>query len=50
MSGEICPLCGGSMEELEGSDGTQCFTCGFIIRSDGTKDYSELYETEEVLI
>lgn len=44
MSGIICPLCGGDMEEIIGGDGIQCDTCYFIIRSDGSRDYSEIEE------
>lgn len=46
MSGITCKLCGGDMEEIIGGDGVQCETCGFIIKSDGSKDYSEI-ENEE---
>lgn len=46
MSGIVCPLCGGDIEEIIGGDGAQCETCGFIIRSDGSYDYSEV-EIEE---
>lgn len=46
MSGIICKLCGEDMEEIIGGDGVQCETCGFTIRSDGSKDYSEI-ENEE---
>lgn len=42
MSGIFCPSCGGNMEEIIHGDGIQCDTCGFIIRSDGSEDYSEM--------
>lgn len=38
MTGVVCKICGGDMEELVGGDGAQCSTCGFIIRSDGSED------------
>lgn len=44
MSEIVCPLCGGDMEEIIGGDGIQCETCGLIIRSDGSEDYSEVEE------
>lgn len=46
MSGVTCKLCGGDIEEITGGDGAQCDTCGFIIRSDGSEDYSKI-EAEE---
>lgn len=42
MSEEVCLLCGGDMGKIIGGDGMQCETCGFIIRSDGSEDYSEV--------
>ena len=35
------------MEEIMYGDGIQCDTCGFIIRSDGTEDKSEIEEESE---
>ncbi|MCM1171296.1 MAG: hypothetical protein NC393_04125 [Clostridium sp.] len=46
MSGVTCKLCGGDMEEIIGGDGMQCDTCGFIIRSDSSEDYSEVEDEE----
>lgn len=46
MEGITCPECGGNMDEIIGGDGFQCDTCGFIVRSDGTKDYSEMDEED----
>ena len=42
MTGIFCKICGGSMDEYAGHDGLLCDTCGFIIRSDLTEDYSEM--------
>lgn len=42
----ICKLCGGDIEEIIGGDGVQCETCGFIVRSDGPEDYSEVENYE----
>lgn len=44
MNGIYCPLCGGDMEEIIGGDGIQCETCRFIIRSNNSKDFSEVEE------
>ena len=44
MTGLICPICGGDMDEIYHGDGIQCDTCNFIIRSDGLDDYSETDE------
>ena len=45
--GLTCKNCGGTMEEIMYGDGIQCDTCGFIIRSDGTEDESEMEEKSE---
>lgn len=45
--GLTCKNCGGTMEEIMYGDGIQCDTCGFIIRSDGTEDKSEIEEESE---
>lgn len=37
-----CKNCGGHMEEILHGDGVQCETCGWIIRSDGSNDISEV--------
>lgn len=42
--GVICKMCGGHMHEIFGY--VQCDTCGFIIRSNGEEDYSEVEEVE----
>ena len=41
----VCQECGGDMYEI--TDGIQCDTCGFIIRSNGLKDYSEMVIKKE---
>lgn len=46
MTGIVCLECGGDLEEITGGDGMKCYTCGFIIRSDGSHDRSEMYEKE----
>ena len=48
MSGVVCPLCGDDIEEIIGGDGAQCETCGFIIRSDGSYNYSEVDNEIEI--
>lgn len=40
MTGLFCPLCGGDMEGNLFFYGNICDTCGYIIRADGTPDYS----------
>lgn len=45
--GVVCKECGGDMYEI--TDGIQCDTCGFIIRSDFSEDYSEIITKEERL-
>ena len=42
MAGLTCPQCGGNMDEIISGDGVQCYTCGYIIRSDCTEDCSEM--------
>lgn len=44
MSGVTCSLCGGDMVEDMQTGDMACDCCGFIIRYDGTEDYSLLYE------
>ena len=44
MTGETCRLCGGDMEEIAGGDGMQCDTCGFVVHSDGSEDFSYICE------
>lgn len=43
----ICKHCGGNLNEILYGDGVQCDTCGFIIRSDGTEDHSEMEEESD---
>jgi ribosomal protein L37E len=43
--GIICKECGGDMYEI--TDGVQCDTCGFIIRSDFSEDRSEMVEEDD---
>lgn len=48
MTGATCPLCGGDMNEVYGFDGCLCDTCFFVIRSDGSPDYSEMDVSERL--
>ena len=43
--GIVCKVCGGDMYEI--TDGIQCDTCGFIIRSDFSEDFSEMINEED---
>lgn len=45
MNGIYCPNCGGDMEEID--DGIQCFTCYYIVRSDGSIDTSEMEDIDD---
>lgn len=47
MSGTICPICGGDMVEDMQTGDMACDCCGFIIRYDGTYDYSLFNELQE---
>lgn len=47
MTGIICPVCGGDLNEIIHGDGVQCETCGYIIRSDGSSDVSEMEDEYE---
>lgn len=43
--GIVCKVCGGDMYEIE--DGVKCDTCGYIIRSNFSEDFSEMINEED---
>lgn len=38
----VCPYCGGFMDYIYSDDSLICDTCGYLIRGDGTEDFSEM--------
>lgn len=37
-----CPYCGGFMDYIYSDDSLICDTCGYVIRGDGSEDFSEM--------
>lgn len=38
----VCPYCGGYMDYVYSEDSLICDTCGYIIRGDGSEDFSDM--------
>lgn len=43
----ICPYCGGFMDYIYSDDCFICDTCCYMIRGDGTEDFSEMDMDED---